>query len=160
MIFFTIDEELLEARKTKFNKEAHELEKDTAENTIKVLSVLKAAIQKDVIDKKIDRAFPSDEICISHIKKHLNQAKENRDLAKKQNEGKLDTSSLFADSIFAIDLLMGLLPPSIDSLKVEEIFNENKDKVKNIGQIIPIIKKYCAENNLYADMDVIKSIVK
>ena len=46
MIFFTIEEELLEARKTKFNKEAHELEKDTAENTIKVLSVLKATIQK------------------------------------------------------------------------------------------------------------------
>lgn len=164
MIFFTIEEELLEARKTKFNKEAHELEKDTAENTIKVLSVLKAAIQKDVIDKRIDRAFPSDEICISHIKKHLNQAKENRDLAKKQNEGKLfselNASSLFADSIFAIDLLVGLLPPSIDPLKVEEIFNENKDKVKNIGQIIPLIKKYCAENNLYADMDVIKSIVK
>ena len=164
MIFDVINEELLDSRKTKFNKEAHELEKETAERTIKVLSVLKAAIQKEVIDKKIDRALPSDEICISHIKKHLNQAKENRDLAKKQNEEKTTlfnvSSSLFADSIFAIDLLMGLLPPSIEVSKVEEIFNENKDKVKNIGQIIPIIKKYCSENSLYADMDIIKSIVK
>ena len=80
MIFDVINEELLDSRKTKFNKEADELEKETAERTIKVLSVLKAAIQKEVIDKKIDRALPSDEICISHIKKHLNQAKENRDL--------------------------------------------------------------------------------
>ena len=145
MLYDTISKDMVEAMK------AHD------KDSVSTLRLLKSAIDKYLIDNKMERHDASDEVVIDVISKQVKTHKESIEQFKAGNR-----QDLIDGLNREIDLLSKYLPEQLSEEELTKVIDEVFDKVKptsikDMGLIMKEIKPLVAGK---ADMGMVNKIVK
>ena len=141
----------------KISKDMVEAMKAHDKDSVSTLRLLKSAIDKYLIDNKMERHDASDEVVIDVISKQVKTHKESIEQFKAGNR-----QDLIDGLNREIDLLSKYLPEQLSEEELTKVIDEVFDKVKptsikDMGLIMKEIKPLVAGK---ADMGMVNKIVK
>ena len=145
MLYEKISKDMIEAMKAK--------DKDK----VSTLRLLKSAVDKYLIDNKMERHEASDEVVTSVISKQVKTHKDSIEQFKAGNR-----QDLIDGLNREIELLSTYLPEQLSEEELRKVIDEVFDKVKptSIKDMGSIMKELKPLVNGKADMGVVNSIVK
>lgn len=141
----------------KISKDMVEAMKAHDKDSVSTLRLLKSAIDKYLIDNKMERHEASDEVVIDVISKQVKTHKESIEQFKAGNR-----QDLIDGLNREIELLSKYLPEQLSDEDLEKVIDEVFDKIKptSIKDMGTIMKELKPLVNGKADMGKVNSIVK